>query len=367
MDDSAALFTPPHCPNPACPFHADPQGWRFKKNGHHWRLSDRSPVQRYRCSQCQRSFSSQTFSTRYWLKKPDLLLPVLHGLLSCAGYRQIARAQSVSPSTVALHANRLGRHMLLFHEQQRPKGAPREPIVLDGFESFELSQYWLTHLNTVVGAESHFHYGTTVAELRRKGRMTRRQKRRRAELEAGYGRPDPRAIETSVAEVLALVVPPGSGEVTLRSDEHQAYPRALRGLRPGRRFRHELTSSTERRTTSNPLFPANLLHLLFRHGGANHKRETIAFSKRNHAMLMREALVRVWRNWVKHVSERRRQGTPAMRLGLTKRPLEWGEILGARIFVTRAKLPAPLERYYFARVPTRQLPSAREHRLRLAV
>jgi hypothetical protein len=257
--------------------------------------------------------------------------------------------------------------MLLFHEQHRPRLAPSEPLVLDGFESFEFSQYWITHLNTVVGAESHFHYGTTVAELRRKGRMTNRQKRRRRELEACCGRPDPRAIQKSVAEVLSLVVPPGSGELTLRSDDHRDYPRALRSLRPERRFRHEVTSSKERRTTSNPLFPANLLHLLFRHGGANHKRETIAFSKRNHAMLMRESVVRVWRNWVKHRSERRRRGTPAMALALATRPLGWEEILGARIFVTRAGLPAPLERYYFGRVPTRQIPKAREHRLRLAL
>jgi transposase-like protein len=360
-------FTPPHCPNEACPFHVDPQGWRFKKNGHHWRLSERRPVQRYRCSRCRRSFSAQTFSTTYWLKKPGLLLPVLHGLLSCSGYRQIARAQSVSPSTVALQAHRLGRHLLLFHEQHRPKDAPREPVVLDGFETFEYSQYWPTHLNTVVGAESHFVYGTTVAELRRKGRMTRKQKRRRAELETRCGRPDPRAIQKSVAEVLALVVPPGDRVITLRSDDHRDYPRALRSLRPERRFRHEVTSSKERRTTSNPLFPANLLHLLFRHGGANHKRETIAFSKRNHSMLMREAVTRVWRNFVKHRSERRKRGTPAMALGLATRPLAWEEILDARIFVTRVRLPAPLDRYYFGRVPTRQLPNAREHRLRLVV
>ena len=367
MPEPAASFTPPHCPNPACSFHCDPQGWRFKKDGYHLRAFEPRRIQRYRCSHCHRSFSSQTFSTTYWLKRPDLLEPVLHGLLSCSAYRQIARAQSVSPSTVALQANRLGRHMLLFHEQRRPKGDPEEPLVLDGFESFELSQYWITHLNNVIGAESHFVYATTVAELRRKGRMTPKQKRRRSELEALYGRPDPRAIEKSVAEALTLVVPPGAPEVRLRSDDHRAYPRALRRLSPERRFRHEVTSSEAPRTTSNPLFPANLLHLLYRHGGSNHKRETIAFSKRNHAMLMREAVTRGWRNWVKHRSERRRRGTPAMALGLATRPLTWTEILAERIFVTRTKLPAPLDRYYFGKVPTRQLPGAREHRLRYAV
>jgi transposase-like protein len=365
MHEPTASFRPPFCPFPECRFHTDPQGWRFKKNGCHRRAFDRRRIQRYRCHHCRRSFSTQTFSTTYWLKRPDLLLPVLHGLLACSAYRQLARAHLVSPTTVARQAARLGRHALLFHEVHRPQGPPREPIVLDGFETFEFSQYWPTHLNTVVGAESHFVYATTVAELRRKGRMTAHQKRRRAALEARYGRPDPRAIEQSAARALALAVPPGPVEITLRSDDHRAYPRALRRL-PDRRFRHEVTSSRVPRTARNPLFAVNLLHGLMRHGGANHKRETIAWSKRNQSMLWRDAVHRVWRNWAKHVSERKRAGSPAMRLGLARRLLRWAEILGRRLFVTRIALPEPIGTYYAGRVPTRQIPNARAHRLKLA-
>jgi len=355
-------FTPPFCPNPRCDFHLNSQGWRFKKNGTHLRRFDQRRIQRYRCHHCRRSFSSQTFSTTYWLKRPDLLEEVLHGLLSCSGYRQMGRARCVSPSTIELQAARLGRHMMLFHELHRPRTAPAEPIVVDGFETFEFSQYWITHLNTVVGARSHFAYATTVAELRRKGRMTSHQKRRRVVLEARYGRPDPKAIEKSVAEVLALVVPPGSPEVVLFSDEHQAYPRALQRL-PERRFRHEATSSKAPRTPYNPLFAVNLLHGLMRHSGSNQKRETIAWSKRNQSMYWREAVHRVWRNWAKHFSERRKEGSPAMRLRLTDRLLGWPEILAQRLFATRIRLEGPLGDYYGGRIPTRQMPRARYHRL----
>ena len=358
-------FTPPHCPAPRCDFHLNPTGWRFKKDGFHLRRFDGRRIQRYRCHHCRRSFSSQTFSTTYWLKRPDLLEVVLHGLLSCSGYRQMGRAQCVSPSTIELQAARIGRHMLLFHEQHRPRGTPDEALVVDGFETFEFSQYWITHLNTVVGSESHFTYATTVAELRRKGRMTPRQKRRRTELETRYGRPDPKSIEKTVAEALALVVPSGSPEVRLLSDEHKAYPRALKRL-PDREFRHAVTSSKAPRTPYNPLFPANLLHLLMRHSGSNQKRETIAWSKRNQSMVWRDAVHRVWRNWAKHISERRKRGSPAMELGLVDRLLSWAEILKERLFATRAALEGPLEGYYWGRIPTRQMPEAREHRLRYA-
>jgi len=365
MVEPGPHFTPPFCPNPCCDFHRNSAGWRFKKDGHHLRRFDEQHIQRYRCHHCRRSFSSQTFSTTYWLKRPDLLEEVLHGLLSCSCYRQMGRARRVSPSTIALQAARLGRHMMLVHELWRPRGAPEEAIVLDGFETFEYSQYWITHLNTVTGATSHFTYATTVAELRRKGRMTARQKRRRTELETRYGRPDPKAIEKSVAAALALVVPPGSPEVTLLTDEHPAYARALRRL-PDREFRHEMTSSKARRTPGNPLFPANLLHLLMRHSGSNQKRETIAWSKRNQSMYWREVVHRMWRNWVKHFSERRKDESPAMRLGLVDRLLTWPEILAQRLFATRIPLGGPLEDYYWGRIPTRQMPRAREHRLRYA-
>jgi transposase-like protein len=357
-------FQPPHCPNSHCDFHCNPRGWRFKRDGHHLRRFDGRRIRRYRCSHCRRSFCTQTFSPTYWLKRPDLLNPILHGSLSCSALRQVARALPASPATVQLQVERLGRHTLLFHEQHRPSGAPQEPLVLDGFETFAFSQYWISHLNTVVGAASHFEYAATVSELRRKGRMTRRQRRRRAELETSHGRPDPRSVQQGVEEALALVVPPGA-EAVVRSDEHRQYPRALAAL-TDRRFRHEVTSSKAPRTPANPLFPVNLLHLLLRHGGANHKRETIAFSKRDQGMVWREAIHRVFRNYVKHVSERKRHGTPAQRLGLFHRPLTWDQVLEQRIFPSRMALPRPLDSYYGGRIPTRQLPRARAHTLRYA-
>jgi transposase-like protein len=365
MHEPGPDFTPPFCPFPHCNFHLDPRGWRFKKNGTHLRLFDHRRIQRYRCHHCQRSFSSQTFSTTYWLKRPDLLLPILHALKACSGFRQIARSQAVAPTTIERQAARLGRHMLLFHEHRRPRGVPTEPLVFDGFESFELSQYWPCHLNTVVGAQSHFVYATTVAELRRKGRHTARQTLRRPLLEALYGRPDPKAIEKTGAEALALSVPPNDVPVLLHTDEHNAYPRALRRL-SDRVFVHQQTSSKAPRIPANPLHPVNTLHGLMRHSGANHKRETIAGSKRRQSMLWRDCLHRVWRNYVKHISEREKNGTPAIRLGLTKRPLRWSEILGHRLFVTRLTLASPLDRYYWGREPTRQIPNARAHELKLA-
>jgi hypothetical protein len=321
-------------------------------------------VQRYRCCHCHRHFSDQTFRTTYWLRRPELLLPVFHRLLGCSGFRQIAREFAVSPSTIAAHAARLGRHCLLFHQLHRPRGPLGEPLVLDGFLSFEYSQYHPTAFHLAVGAHSHFLYGFTDSELRRSGRMTRRQRARRAWLEARLGRPDPRSTEREVAALLAIVAA-APQTLELRSDDHRDYPRALARL-PHLTVRHQVTSARRPRTVRNPLFPVNLLDLLIRHGSANHKRETIAFSKRRQSAAERLAVLLVWRNHIKWVSERRHRDTPAMRLGLDERPRAAGEVLRQRLFPARCHLPPRWARYYWREVPSREIPHPSRHHRRYA-
>lgn len=321
-------------------------------------------VQRYRCQRCGRSFSSQTFATTYWLRRPDLLRPLFWRLLGCSAYRQIAREFGVAHSTVQHQSERLGRHCLLLHEALRP-AAPAEPLVLDGFRSFEYGQYWPFDLNLLVGV-SHFVYGFNEAELRRSGTHTAHQLARRAQLEARHGRADPRATERAVTELVARVVPAGA-EAEIHSDEHRPYPRALAAL-PDRRIRHHTVSSKALRTPANPLFPVNLADLLLRHTGANHKRETIAFSKRRQGALYRAALWTVWRNYVKSRSEQRRDAPPAVALGLLRRALSVREILAARRFPWReVRLHGWLERCYRGQIPTRRLARCREHRARYAI
>jgi transposase-like protein len=364
MLEALAQYRPPHCPRSDCRYHGCADGWRWVRHGAYRRRCEPRIIPRYRCRHCGHTFSAQSFSPSYWLKRPELLLAVGQRLLACSGYRQIAREARCAPTTVMGHAARLGRHALLYLHAHRPRAPLGEPLVIDGFESFAYSHYHPLHLNLGVGAESHYAYGFTVSELRRKGRMSARQKRRRAALEARCGRPDPRAIERGMATLLGLALPAPQA-LTVRSDEHDAYPRALARC-PHLTVRHERTSSLQARTRHNPLFPVNRLDLLLRHNLANHKRETISFSKLIPSVIERAALLLVFLNFTKPFSERHGGGTPAMRLGLRARPVPMAEILATRLFPARVALPAEWQRYYRREVPTRRLPHARRHRLKLA-
>jgi transposase-like protein len=295
MSGGVDRAAPPFCPNPRCRFHVNPEGWRFKKKGFFLRRAFPRRIQRYRCSHCGRSFSSQTFDATYWLKQPEVFSGLPYRLLGCSGFRQIARELGIAPTTVLRQVERLGRHCLLFHECHRPRGPLEEPLVVDGFESFEFSQYHPLHFHTAVGAHSQFFYAFTDSELR-----------------------------------------------------------------------HRVTSSKEPRTPQNPLFPVNLLDLLIRHSSANHKRETIAFSKRRQSAAYRLAILLVWRNYMKSVSERRQGETPAQRLGILPRKLAVADLLRERLFPTRIALPDRIAQYYWRRVPTRRIPNAPQHNLAYA-
>lgn len=352
---------PPFCPNDSCDFHQqDREKWRFIRAGFFTRKHLPGRIQRWRCLDCKRYFSAQTFRTDYWLKKPQLQLPLFMRLVSCSCARQIAREFGVSPETVLRQTARLGRHALLFHVRNRPKGPIQEPLAVDGIESFEYSQYTPVHFHLAVGNHSHYIYGFTDSELRRKGRMTERQKRRREELEATFGRPDPKSIEKEMAALLATIAPEPQ-KLLLHTDEHPAYPRAIRRV-PHLEIDQKKTSSRAERNAKNPLFSINHTDSLIRHSLAEHKRETIAFAKRRQCSAERLWVFTLWKNWIKAFSERKKDGSPAMRLGLTDHRWTVEEVLKERLFPSRIDLPARWAEYYWRRIRTRRIPNGRVHR-----
>ena len=360
----ASVTTPPYCPKPSCPFHQHPENWRFKKAGFHPRLHPPHRVQRYRCLHCGVTFSLRNFSLDYWSHYDGLFPPVFLALAACSGVRQIGRTVALSLQAVLRRVRRLARHCLLLLELFRPLVPLDEPFALDGFESFAFSQYYPLHLNLLVGSKSYFCHSFSLSPLRRKGRMTDRQKKRRAQLEARWGRPDPRAIEQGIEDLLRHVLPEGRPSL-LWSDEHPAYPRALRRMKD-HRLLHRVIPSTAPRNGQNPLFPVNLTDLLLRHSSANHKRETIAFSKTMARVAERAAILLVWRNFLKSRSERRRNAPPAEFLGLVRRRLRAEQVLARRLFPSRMILPPLVERHYRRQVPTLPLPNERKEELKRA-
>ena len=358
-------WTPPFCPNPNCLHHNNSDdSWHYKKIGAFRRLNPPYRIQRFTCKACKRSFSTQTFSTTYWQKRPDIEPRLITKVVGGMANRQTARDMEVAPETVNRQIARLARHCILFHQNVMQNCPPPTDVVVDGFESFEYSKYYPMHHHVAVDKDTDFFIYFSDSELRRKGRMTEAQKRRRQTLEMTFGRPDPKAIEKDMTELLEVVLQ-GVDQVTVYSDAHPAYKRAIKHLKT--RVEHRVTPGKAHRSRDNELWSINLLDFLIRHCSANHKRETIAWSKRRQASANRLLILLVWRNYMNGRREKERGSpTPAMALGLMSKRLTAAELLKERLFRTRSELPPRWAEYYDQRVETRALARNRTHDLKLA-
>lgn len=335
-------FRPPHCPWKDCVDHLTRGRYLAARKGSYRRIRDpHRAIPRFRCPTCGRTFSREAFATSYYLKRPELLLPVANLLVSGCAHRQIARHLGCAASTVTRLSVRLGKHARLFQEFLLADVEIHEPVVLDHFETFVRSQQERLGIATVVGQDSWFVYSLQSAGyLRLKGRSRRKRALKRQPIH-----PEPRGVLDSTLKTLEILLRRSRTGLDLVSDDHPAYRSAVQRLTACRRIRHTIHANPDRspghdktlaRARDRAMFAVDLLHKLLRHSQAHHRRETIAFGRKRASVMGRAALFAVWRNMIKFVSERRPTPlTPAMRLGLSSRPWTWAEVFAERLFGRR--------------------------------
>jgi transposase-like protein len=374
-------FQPTHCPRPKCAKHhlKPSDSFSYSPAGSYTRKCDGRRVPRFLCHSCKHTFSQQTFACTYFLKRPELLGPVAAGLNAGSAHRQIARTLDCAPSTVTRLSARLGRHTLLLQAQALDQlTGIGEPIVFDHFETFAFSQWDPVGVATTVGDRSWFVYGLDPAPHRRGGHQTTFQHRNRAR--RGIAPPPRGQVARSCGRSLDLLTSklPPRGKLQINSDDHPAYTSAIRRHPAARRIEHRIYPNPKRGPKGAPrtalaierdraMFAVDVLHMLWRHSSAHHRRETIAFARRANAILERGFLFIAWRNFVKGRSERKPDpSTPAMMLGLTDKPWDWLQVLSRRLFPSRTKMPRGWMRVYRRQWVTPALGHNAEHKLMLA-
>ncbi len=373
----AKRFNPPFCPWKTCPSHV--LCWfRAVRFGVYRRKSDRRTIPRFRCNTCRRTFSQQTFSCTYYLKKPKLLGQIAAGLVACGAARQIARTLDCSHTTVVHQANRIGRHSLLLHTLalERMKYL-RETLVFDHAETYQYCQEMPLGIGTAVGMESLFIYGLDPVPHRAGGAMTPGRARRIKALEKRAGLLPTGSYRKSTERILDQLLPkaPPGEQLRLITDGKPDYRTAARRHIESGKLRMETYPNPPRRLKHVPrgrqavardraMFPADLLHKLIRHSSANHKRETLAHGRRTNSITLRLYGFATWRNFIKDKSERCPQHkTPAMEVGLTDRFWDWNQVLSRRLFPWRQKLSEMERKLYAMRMITPAVGKNRHHDL----
>lgn len=332
---------PPYCPNSRCPFHNGTDSRFFMKNG--WTLTDKPPFknQRYKCKWCKIQFSANTFALDFRKKLSGLSDFVLFSALNGVSNNSIGRRLKVSESTVRNRLKEMARQSLIFEKEHSPKKI-RENVAYDGFETFTHSQFSPCYVNTAVGSHSMFIYHNTFSPLNRKGRMTDEQKLKNRELIMQYGLYPTNSVYEESIYIMKSLNEKGAGR-TLFMDEHKSYQRALRSF--DLRMDIETINSEVRRDPSNPLFPINHLHMMYRHCFSSQHRETISFQKNEAALMDKIQLMKIYRNFMnpKFVKKNKfdphaHEWSPAMYVGVAEKILSFDDVFGVRKLKTQVRL-----------------------------
>ena len=328
-------FEPPRCPHDDCPsITSGHRRWCFK--GRYPRACDGRTVQRFLCLECHRTFSTQTFRVDYRLKLPRLNLELIGPFVSKVTHRQAARILGCTRKTIAHRLQLLGAHCRDFHRRRLALARARGGLVgrfqLDELETFEHSRRLQpVTVPVLIERRSYFIVDVQTAALPCRGRLSAKDREKKKEREAEFGvrRSGSReAVETCFDTLAKAHVPRGS--VLVETDMKTSY-RTILAKRFGSRVAHARHSSKAKRDYGNPLFPINHTLAMMRDGISRLVRRTWAASKLRVRLERHAWIWAVWRNYVRGVTNRAPETSPAMAIGVEEKRWRMVEICAWKV------------------------------------
>lgn len=356
----------PFCPNPRCQYHLQAPSSRWWSAFGSYETKAFGPVPRFRCRACGKTFSDQTFSLDYYAKRRVDYRDLLGREASAESVRAMGRALGLSCGSILNRLDRLARQAVALHAELRPLAAAYEAVCVDGFVSFDVSQFFPSEIALSITSSSRFVLDLSHATRRRSGTMTPTQRRRAAELyplvafERG-------AIGRGFGEVLGSALAERPSErfrpFVLITDEKKEYAdavcrsRAFREQDEDHRLAHVRVSSRLPRTWSNPLFPSNYLDRELRKDQASHHRETVCFNRNVANGMSRLACYLVEHNYRKRFLIKSPAGDDRVHgevAGIGRGRIEEGlaGLFRSRAFLSRVTLPETLKKIWLKSYPT---------------
>ena len=136
----STVFIPPRCPVPHCTAHSDPHAFErdfYARHGSYQPKCRPHRVPRFRCKQCGKTFSRQTFRMDYCDNKPFLNATLFKLLASGLGLRQSARIMGLSRRCTELKARKISRHLGRLNRNLTDQFHDGCEFMLDEMETFE--------------------------------------------------------------------------------------------------------------------------------------------------------------------------------------------------------------------------------------
>ena len=327
------MFLPPRCPVPHCPAHSDPHAFErgfYSRHGSYQPKCRPHRVPRFKCKQCGKTFSRQTFRADYCDNKPFLNATLFKLLASGLGLRQSARIMGLSRRCTELKARKISRHLGHLNRNLTDQFQDGCEFMLDEMETFEGERAVLpVTVPVLIETGSMFVIATDVATIKPSGRMSkdRREAIRKAEEQHGP-REDRSANALSRTFRRMRFFCSKVSTVRFSSDKKHMYRRLLRRFF-GPHAIHRLTSSKQQRDQTNPLRHINLTNAMARDLNGRLRRESWLVSKQRRYLRLQLHVFTAYRNFIRRRINRERP-TPAQLLGFVKRAATFDELLGWR-------------------------------------
>lgn len=272
----------------------------FIKKGYYKNKNDHQPVPRYQCKVCKKQFGSHTSLPTYKQKKPQLNYEIYQRYSSAESLRRMARNLKCNLKTVVNKLFFIAKQARLFHDQHIQKGGIQTSYAqFDEMETFEHTR--LKPLSVAIAVRSKFlptgkrnqHYSEIidikVATMNSHGHNS-------AIAQQIYGvRPDTR--QQACEDVLKTVAKcQRQGDtLTIRTDAKRAYITSVQKILP-LAVHQAVVSRATPSTTSNPMFPFNVVAGKIRHDMSRMARRSWVTTKSIKALEAHLDLYIAWNN-----------------------------------------------------------------------
>lgn len=319
-------FRPPRCPNPDCSNHAAPDARHIIRWGYFMaRCRDRREP-RFRCLECRKTFSRQTFRHDYRDRRPDCNDRLFELLTSGVGLRQAARVLKVSATTAQKKMRKLSRTCELLHKNLSTSLPPNRTYLMDEEESYESASIRPLTVPILMESQAWFIVATDVGSIRRLAPAGTARRRRQELEEKKRGKRADNSREC-VGQVLRKLQRRNPGRVQLLTDQKSSYATVAREVF-GPDVTHATTAGSAPRTMHNPLFPINSMIAMSRDGCGRLRRDSWLVSKLAKWLRGQLAIFTVFRNYVRRrFNKDQPHETPAYLLGLLPRQLQPYEVV----------------------------------------
>jgi hypothetical protein len=286
----------------------------------------------------------------------------------------MARNLYVSPKALQNRLERLARQAIALHSITVAQAQLSDEVCIDGFVSFDISQFTPSEIPIALTAHSQFILDFSHALRRRSGCMTTTQKKTAAHLYTTI-KLERGALTRSFREVLHSVLrylsPQDDRPLVIITDEKPEYRRVIEHLSVSHyaggnaRIAHQRISGKCPRTVHNPLFASNYLEREIRKDLAAHHRESVCYNRNVANGMLRMALYLLHHNYVKpfRIGKHGHPATHAEAAGVKERgwPGFMKELTaGRRRFLSELCISESMQRTWLKRwvTPTKAQPES---------